>query len=290
MTTGGGSNDLAFFIGIFLVIFAIWVGSGGPSRPLSFEGPFLQAPGTGSSTPRSTNSFTSFGNANLPGEPSTLRGTVSLSRDITGPMNDDPKREYVIVQLSGLSQSAVSLSGWKLVSVESDTTVTIPDGTEVAVSGRVNERQPITLKPGEEAILVTGRSPIGVSFKENICTGYLEQHQDFAPSLQMTCPTPTQEYTRFMDDGDDACLSFVRTIPYCTALTNTPNNVSGSCEEFLEEALTYNGCVAAHKSDPEFSGRSWRLFLNQSDDLWKRSHETILLVDSSGKTVDALSY
>ncbi len=139
-------------------------------------------------------------------------------------------------------------------------------------------------------IVSTGRSPVGVSFRENMCTGYFEERQDFRPPLLESCPTPYQEYTRFYDDEDDECEQYVRSIPYCSTDTDVPSNVSGSCEDFVEEYISYDGCIEAHEGDENFHGRTWRVFLGKSDELWANSKETILLLDASGKVIDAFSY
>ena len=40
-------NDALFFAGILLIIFVTWVATGGPSRPVSWAGPFLTPLGPG---------------------------------------------------------------------------------------------------------------------------------------------------------------------------------------------------------------------------------------------------
>lgn len=296
MSSGGSGSgsDLLFFLGVILVIFAVWVGSGGPSRPISFAGPFLNpitAPGTTADPYGDPNSFSPIGSNNnqeLPGEASPFRGQVTISRDITGPMNDDPHREYVSLRPSFTATAGVSLQGWRLESSETKKGALLPAAVTLPTSGRVNASEYITLRPGEEVLVTSGRSPTGISFKENMCTGYFEQHQDFQPSLSMLCPTPSQELSAY--DPDEECRSFVRSVPQCVSVTRTPSDLSADCESFVEEQLTYSGCVERHKAEPSFYSGTWRLFLNQGDDLWKRERDTILLLDAQGKVVDALSY
>lgn len=285
-------QDFLFFLGIVLAIFAVWVGSGGPDRPISFAGPFLtpiSSPTEGANPYGDPNAFSPIGSDGNTG--SAYRGKVSLSRDVSGAMSADPKNEYVVIRLSGAVTEGVSLVGWKLASSASNNQATLPNASELPSSGRVSATGPVTLSPGEEAIVVTGRSPVGVSFKENRCTGYFEERQNFSPTLSLACPTPGEEFSNYYDDSDDdECEFYVRGMPRCETETKVPDNLSSSCEAFIDEYLNYNGCIAAHKVENGFYTGTWRLFLGKSDELWRKSRETILLIDPAGQTVDALSY
>lgn len=294
-------GDLFFFLGIFVLIFIVWVSTGGPSRPISFAGPYLNPIQTTGSTATPYGDPTKFSsiNSNVTVTPSSIkvaagdsptRGAVTLSRDSFGAQVSDPKSEYVIVNLSMASQATVSTAGWRLVSKESGRAALFPQGAEVPRSGKVNTLTPILLRPGDQAIVTSGRSPVGISFRENICTGYMEENQDFHPALSQNCPTPSQELARFYDGANDACVDYVRSIPYCGTETNSTQNVSSSCESFVEERLTYNGCVAGHANDTGFEASTWRIFLGSGSELWKKSGETIMLLDAQGRLIDSLSY
>lgn len=276
------AQDFLFFLGVLLMIFAVWVGAGGPNSPGAFSGPFLSGPGTATST--------SWRGAVAGGDASPYRGQVTFSRDTLGAREEDERREYVVISASITNGESVSLAGWSLVSKASGESAILPSASLLPRAGRVNSEAPVSLAPGEQAIIVTGRSPIGTSFRENICTGYFEEHQDFAPGLALSCPTPSQEFSRFYDDNDEdgECIAAVRRIGQCT--TETRSNVSGTCEDFIEERLSYDGCVASHQDDEDFAIGTWRLFLNERDELWKRERETILLLDANNEVVDALSY
>jgi hypothetical protein len=306
---GGGrsvTSDLFMFLGIFLLFFLIWVAGGGPNRPLSFSGPYLRpitSPGSGAEAYGNPNypGFTTgitiggwgatissggSGTTTFSGGSSSLSRLVSLIPDSYGPKETDEDREYLTITAS----AEVSTEGWKLVSQKTGKGAPIPEGAQVPRSGSVNILSPITLKAGESMIVVTGRSPVGVSFKENRCTGYFEERQDFRPPLTQSCPTSYEEYDRFYEDDDDECLSYLATIPYCSTDTDASSAISSSCEDFAEEYLNYAGCVDAHEDDSDFSGRTWRVFLGKSDDLWRKDGETILLLDAGGKLVGSLSY
>ena len=290
------TQDFLFFLAIILIIFSVWVGAGGPNNQISFQGPFLSPiSGPASSTPV-TGTSTSFwnwggGGGAISADASPYRGRVMLSRDTTGAIQDNPRNEYVVIQTAYGGSEAISLAGWKLSSNVTKESAVLPEASALPKSGRVNTTASVSLTPGEQAIVVTGRSPIGSSFKENLCTGYFEEHQDFAPSLSLSCPTPSQEFTRaYNDDDEEKCLAQVRMMTQCTTETRGSGSVSNTCEKFIEEELSYDGCVAAHKDTANFSRGTWRLFLNKTDDLWKRDKDTIVLLDAEGKLVDSLSY
>ncbi len=78
--------------------------------------------------------------------------------------------------------------------------------------------------------------------------------------------------------------------------------LTSSCFSFIDNYLTYNGCVASHQYDTNFWGNTWRIFLNRPDithghtntrdygELWKQTREGIKLLDQNGLTVDEYIY
>jgi|CXWL01.1.fsa_nt_gi hypothetical protein len=301
---GGGSGvggDFVFFLGILLVLFAVWVGSGGPDRPISFGGPFLRPITTTGTTaqpygdgsqyqPIEGTSWVPFIGGGTGNETSTHRELVTLSRDTTGAISSDEKKEYVIIYLSSQSPSPVSTAGWKLVSTKTNTSSPLPQGAELARSGSVNALSSIMLAPGDQAIVTSGRSPVGVSFRENMCTGYLAESQTFTPPLSLSCPSPYQELSRFGDTGNAQCSTYTRSFSQCKTKSTSDTNISGDCEDFINEYINYNGCVDAHKNESGFYSPAWRIFLGARDELWAQNRETILLIDAGGNTIDSLSY
>jgi hypothetical protein len=301
---GGGSGigtDFIFFLGILILFFAFWLTSGGPNSPLSFSGPFLR-PITQTATTAQpygdNNQFQSIqgtswlptflgGSGSEAGDASSNRGSVTLGRDASGAKATNESREYVTISVS-YGASAVSTAGWKLSSKESGVSVPFPGGTEVARAGRVNALSTIELRPGDQVIVVSGRSPVGASFRENACTGYLEEHQNFTPALTLQCPSAYQEYREI--ENDDECSSYFTGFPLCASESTYQSDPPTSCEEFAEEHLNYNACVAAHEDEQSFRSGTWRVYLGASDELWGNDHDTILLLDAEGKTIDTLAY
>lgn len=304
MSEGGGGSgvgsDFIYFLGILMVLFAVWVYSGGPDRQISFSGPFLK-PISGTATtaeaygnpnqyqPLNFGSWSPFGSSNVR-KNSPYAGAVSFSRDTTGVTQSDEHKEYVVISVATSAEGPISTSGWRLASAQTGVAVSFPQGTELPRSGKVNVLSPITLAPGDQAIVVTGRSPVGVSFRENMCTGYFAEHQTFSPALSLSCPSAYQEYARFSDEGDADCESHLRLYGQCRSETSSSDSSSNDCNAFIDDFLSYSGCADAHNRDQGFYSPTWRIFLGEKDELWSKRSDTILLLDASGNTIDALSY
>lgn len=232
--------------------------------------------------------------ARLFGTPSVYRGKVSIARS-TGPLAaTDSDEEYVTISLSSSAKENVTISGWRLVSVRTGDAGTIPYGVTLFKSGSVNNTAPITLQPGERAIIVTGRSPVGVSFRENSCAGYLDDAQDFVPKLSGSCPAPLNDFDRFYNGSASdyqKCRAAVQTLPSCETPSKRVSGTSDACFSFMRTHYTYNACTTYHANDRNFWGRTWRIYLGQSrSDLWPTKNDTIKLLDAGGNTVDAFSY
>ncbi|MBI5405642.1 hypothetical protein HY972_01205 [Candidatus Kaiserbacteria bacterium] len=317
----GDMHDAWFFIGVFVFIFLIWIATGGPLHPIAFTGPRLAAPqelggGTYLSFPRAPFGI-GGGTVSLPGSsggagvsgkqesplptfpggvfgtPSLYRGIVSMSHYVSGAGSADPKNEYIQVSAAQDAGVPINVSGWKLASDATGAAAIIPKGTEIPTSGVVNAAQDIVLLPGERAIIISGQSPIGASFRENKCIGYFGTFQNFYPSLPQNCPVPSNELSAFYGSGyirDAACIDYVDKLSRCQVVLTPPVGATSACQSFVVTYLNYNGCVNAHKSDPDFLGDTWRIYLGRTGSLWRTKHEIVKLFDTNGKTVDAFSY
>lgn len=317
-------HDAWFFVGVFVFIFLIWAATGGPLHQLAFSGPSLALPGAlgggtylqlprapygvgstdyslpGSSSDGSGNAsggssgpLPSFIGGGIFGTPSPYRGTVSMNHSVSGAGSTDPKNEYIEIRVSQNAGVPVDLTGWTLSSDASGNATVIPKGTETPTSGIVNAAQDIVLVPGERALVISGQSPIGASFRENKCIGYFSTFQKFSPSLPQNCPTPANELISSYGTGyirDAACIDYVNKLSRCQVALSPPVTVSGVCQSFLVKYLNYNGCIDAHRSDTDFLGSMWRIYLGRSNSMWRTKHELVKLLDASGKTVDAFSY
>lgn len=313
-------HDAWFFVGIFVVIFFVWLLIGGPARPISWSGPTLSPPqelggGTYLSLPRAP-----FGlggtNISLPGSsdgggyvggssynqqtpsltgvafgtPSPYRGIVRLSHYVSSPASQNETIELFVSQSANVP---VTISGWTLKSETTGKIVTIPQGTEIPTTGTINATQDIVIAPGKSATLITGRSPLGGSFRENKCIGYYSSFQKFTPPLPQSCPLPSDELERFYGPGyasDTYCIEYVKKLPRCQVNLTPPPNASNACSTFMTNRLHYNGCVEVHRNDADFLGDTWRVYLGRTEPLWRTRYEVVKLIDKEGKTVDAFAY
>lgn len=306
-------GDGIFFLGVLAFFFILWFATGGPTRPISFAGPYITPitdvdtvqEGYGDTTAvdyRSDSVWSDIvggsfsGGANLGGvsNPSPYQGQVRVS-GTSGTGSEDPDLEYVTLRAAG--KASVDITGWRLVSGASGRGARIPEGALLPRSGRVNDTGRIILNPGDEAIVVTGEAPTGVSFKENMCTGYFMGRQSFYPSLSNQCPSAYEEFQNHYTGNqlrDDTCYNLVRSTPVCR--TPSDRGVSNACTALIDDYLTYSGCVEKHGNDASFAGDTWRIYLEyensrgKSHELWKSSRDAVKLLDTEGRTVDLYTY
>lgn len=225
------------------------------------------------------------------GEPSPYRGAVLLHQ---GAATERTRAsEYVELEAAWDNTSPIKVSGWSLQSALTGLRAYIPRGAHVFVLGSVNTQGDVYLDPGSTSILVTGVSPLGTSFKENACIGYLSGLQTFMPPLERSCPAAADALPLTSENirtYGERCYDFVQTIPPCTFPADAPAEISPACRIFLSNNLSYNGCVQNHRNDGDFSRDTWRLYLNAGGELWRNSHDIIRLLDAEGRTVDMVSY
>lgn len=295
---------------VFVGLFIVWVFTGGPSRNTSRGGTFI-APkinffGTDWLTYNKNGSpITSSEDGNINQNIKTdlekaqeLAGksiyTNKISLEPGYASSNEVDREYLEIRTSENNTEKISITGWTLESSITGEKITIGKGTYLPYTSKINPEENVFLFPGERAYIITGRSPIGSSFKTNICAGYFEQFQDFVPSINTSCPRPEKEKD-FITTGpnrlNDACIDYVERIPQCQIVTRAlPLDMQYECSSFITNKINYNTCVENHKNEVGFYGNEWRLYLNRDKELWKERRETIKLIDINGKLVDTITY
>ncbi len=262
------------------------------SSPLtSFQLPF--APSSFPQIPTAYNPETdgrgtgSGGRSN--GAQSPYAGMVAIAQSAA--MAQSPSAQYITISVT--PGASVDISGWTLQSALSGAIATIPQAASPFIMGRVNAVGNAVLSSGSTAQIVTGASPVGVSFSENTCTGYLGTLQPYVPALPQNCPSPNMEIPRTPESvarlGSN-CFDYIATLPPCTFPSNPPSSLSSSCRGEIQTKLSYNGCVNTHRTDDGFSRNSWRMYLAQGKPLWGVQHDVIRLLDREGKLVSVLNY
>ncbi|MFZ2886754.1 MAG: hypothetical protein WA021_02965 [Minisyncoccia bacterium] len=227
------------------------------------------------------------------GEPSRFVGKISIQQDVSGVRETDPRAEYIQIVANYGNDVEIDIAGWTLESALSGARLVIPPGASPYLAGSANALDAISLEPGSLALVVSAPSPIGISFQENMCTGYLSQFQQFAPPLSEECPSAssaiplTEENLRRYGDS---CFDVVANLPLCRFPQNLPQTVVPACRDALLQTLSYNGCVSQNRFRSGFQKNMWRVYLGASGELWRNSHDAIRLLDASGKTVSVFVY
>lgn len=253
-------------------------------------------------------------------------GTGSLSQYVylgTGnaAYSYQPYDEYITIDNYG--DTSIDITGWQLKNGKdkrpydtggslqrfSADIAIIPQAAKYISPYGTNIFTNVVLGKGERAIITTGLPAIQapykiVSFKENICSGYLEASEDYAftPPLNQSCPRPSNEPG--LENLGVACRDFISTLSSCQTpefdgkdylgkdcrgcVNKKP--VSSSCYVFIKERFNYQGCIVNHVSDPDFSGRTWRVFLNRGWEMWAESYESIELFNNLGQLIDSENY
>ena len=320
-------KDFSWFFVILLALAIVWFLSGGPDRE-SAKNPFIDPPNpvgsgktygisffSGKEGRASTSSdeeqkgsieeqLKTIGEetARVKDELEKAQEKASLSEysDLItfskgGATATSPDKEYLQIILSKAVKNKVIITGWELKSLISGVSVKIGEASWLPRLGGLNTKNTIVLSPGDKAIINTGRSPIGISFRTNICSGYFSQFQNFYPSLRRDCPDPykdiEEKYLNGPNAYNDQCLDFIDRIQRCYINTiSLPLNMQSQCQDFVTKKINYNSCIDTHKNDENFYGVEWRIYLSRDTELWKSKREVIKLIDGVGKTIGTITY
>ena len=245
----------------------------------------------------SANERDPFVNTEELGEFSPLMGLVNITSASTHAASQDVASEYIEIQAAESNAAPINISDWSIQSLVTGTWYGIPKGTETYISGEVNTVDDIFLNPGEKAIIATRPSPVGVSFRANACSGFLNTTQPFTPTLRTSCVEPEDilpPTIQNIQTYGDACIAFVENFPRCSYLTAADRDydaLSDTCRAHIQPRLTYNFCVGNKQNDADFhKPNHWRIFLESTEPLWKERLEVIRILDERNRTVDVLSY
>lgn len=232
-----------------------------------------------------------------------------------------PYSEYITI--NNRSRDSVNITGWQLKNGKGERAYDVGGtlrqfSSDVATIGQAapfvspygyNVFQDVILKSGETAVVTSGlvgsQSPYRiVSFKENMCSGYLEDLSEYAfiPPLSRTCVRPSDEPG--VSGLDTACRKFIGRMASCHKPEFDTRDrdgeicsscadgelLSSACIAFIKNHFNYTSCIANHSSDQKFSGKIWRIFLGRGWEMWAKDYETINLFDQSGKLVESISY
>lgn len=278
-------KELKYVILVFFILAFVWLFTGGPLSQFAKSGLFLFKPQERATEQitRPLEQITDGGTIPTPNE----EGLDTVALNVRSARESEPSKEYIEVQASKNNKNSLNISRWRLKG-KIGLDVAVGQGTILYMPGQVNPKQDIVLKPGEKAIIVTGLSLLGTSFRLNKCTGYFEQSQDFTPRLPRECPLSEDE--DLPNNLKDACLDFIEKIGRCEVVQSIPPAMDQTCQNYVSTKISYKSCVEVHKNDADFYEPEWRIYLGRSEELWKRSREVITLTDQNGKIIDSKPY
>jgi hypothetical protein len=230
---------------------------------------------------------------------SPYRDMVEIST--SGADATDRNDEYVTIEAASDNPRPIDITGWHLKSLVTGRDARIPKGVRFLQGNRPWLSQTdIYLVAGDTAYVTTGGAAgIGTSFLTNECIGYLDRNDRFTPSLSQSCPQLEDEdlerfdlsFDDFRDEDDyDACMDAIEDVGTCERAV-PDRDLTRQCRDFMSSYSNYDGCVKLHKSDTDFLGDEWHIFLNLSrNDLWREEREAIALLDENGLIVDVERY
>ena len=305
-------KDLRAFILIMVILAFVWLFTGGPLRPSSKSGWFLFRPQQkgeqkakkevievlGKKVPVDETEQPKTKTQSVSVKPTSSSSQSSIKPDFVtlkerSARETDPNQEYLEIKADKKNKSPMKITGWKLKG-KGNFDVAINRGSSFIYAETASQPQEdIYLKPGEKAVIVTGKSPLGTSFKLNKCAGYFEQFHEFSPNLNTNCPFLRDENLPKNIDSDDKCFNYIEKIAACKTVSSIPykdSGLSSSCQDYLTQNANYKSCAEKHKGDADFYVPEWRVYLGRNKELWKKSREIITLYDDKNNIIDSVSY
>ena len=348
-------KDLRSFILIMVILAFVWLFTGGPLRPSSKSGWFLNKPqqkatqevkkqteeitdksysagkNSQSSLPKQSSSASSplpyfRGDDGRPPISSSSRSGASYNNMINNSASivyaakskikssssqssirpdfvtlktrrakeTNPDEEYIEIKADKKNKSPMKITGWKLKGKNSIDVLIGKGASYIYASIASQPQEDIYLKPGEKAVIATGASPLGTSFKLNKCAGYFEQFNEFTPELDTECPLLRDEEPPSGISNNDQCLDYIDRVSSCSTVVSIPykysSKLSSSCQDYVLQNANYKTCLEKHKNDSDFYLPEWRIYIGRSEELWKKKRETITLYDDKNNIIDSKSY
>ncbi len=275
-------SDTLIFLAVIVLLWFAWLATGGPERFNEKErGAFFEQSSDTDSDPSLHIS---------PWDPNAHPYAGFIDITPNGVYSDSPNAEYITLSLGWNAPEDLNLTGWTLIN-EAGNQITIGFGTKTPHQGVVNAPEDIIIPLGGKAIITTGRSPIGISFGVNICSGYIGTLQTFTPHLATSCPTALEMARAQGVEIDEPCETLLRRVPTCTTyIGNSFDEISNSCADFMQKSINYNSCVRTYNTAHNFDTSQWRIFLGQETELWNNDGGTISLYDETGAFVKSVGY
>lgn len=199
--------------------------------------------------------------------------------------------EYIILSTS--TDEPVNITGWSIVSDVTGNKAVLGNASNLPL---IDSEKAIVVNGYQKVIISSDKSPIGIAFRTNACTGYIEDKQNFNPKLEMRCPDLDNDNLPNQIEDSDTCMNYINSLSTCEVPPKSLPNMPQYCEDFIKENASYRGCVNLYKNSKNFFGKEWRVFLKSNMPLWKKdkdgksNQEILRLIDAQGRTVDTFTY
>ena len=256
----------------------------GPGSWFSGENSFVESGG------RALPPSTTIAPAKPASAGSQYKGKVrinSVSRPGSG--TTKPDSEYVLISYSNYgSKDNIVITGWSVENTQGKRYF-VEDAARIPLVDAY--KTTAVISPGGQAYIHTGSSPIGIGFRENACTGYLNENQKFIPSLSGGCPRISVSK---LVQYNDRCLAFMEKWAGACRLPvlggQDSVGIEDSCSDFIVKNFNYRGCVDNFREADDFYRNTWHLYLKRTEKLWRNLHDIITLRDAEGLVVDTYQY
>jgi hypothetical protein len=192
---------------------------------------------------------------------------------------------YVRISVNDLD-APIFLSGWSLEN-ERKERAEIGLGTEFFSMESVPHLEKIRVASGTSLLVSFSASPVGVSFRENACSGYLRGTDPFVPPVEDGCPD-LSEYPEWKS-LDGTCQLLIASLPKCRVISpEHAGDMSSACGSFLRTKASYPSCMA--RVGDGSMRPLWRIFISGRETFITESGGVVILKDDRGLVVDSLPY
>jgi hypothetical protein len=223
------------------------------------------------------------------GSKSPFEGDITIS-DVMEP-GRLAASEYIV--LSSYSSESVNITGWSIVSEKTGNKIYIPGASYIPL---IEIERPVIINGNQKIIIHTGSSPIGVSFRKNVCVGYIEEKIGFSPRLGARCPNIDNGNLPTQIENSSLCMEYINSLRTCELPKKNLPTMPAYCENFVKQNISYEGCVNTNKNSRYFYENEWRIFIKSRIPLWrqekegKNNQEILKLLDAQGRLVDTITY
>ncbi len=220
--------------------------------------------------------------------PAERAGAVVISGVSVG-SKSSPARVTIQAQLG--DGESVNITGWRVQS--NKRWFPIPQAVRIYDIVRANTEGDIVLEKGNTLTLYIGiGSPVGVNFRLNKCTGYLNDRADFPFTLPRDCPLPAADSYKNLSG---ACQNYIRSLSRCESpdpevMNAFPGDAGNACREFVNNFFGVNYCYSSLSGKADFLRNEWYAWVDEYIDVFDPSHDWVRLVNTDGETIDDYTY